>query len=615
MLYQDKLSAEEEIFMREEDILNRANSEEKVTDLPSALKKIANLQAARNIIEKKLLQTEKNTKGLESRLQISAQSLKELTSREANIKENFKNLRNGFIDILELAPIRENEKEKIIRLIEQDDIEKLSEKVKMIGNAQRNAQEYLISKISEFKEGVRVLSSKIDNKDIAAEISKLLENTNIDEIYLESEKKRLEKIKPLKVDTKKTQQKIKRNSQMRQTIAATPRLDETPQPGMVKKQVSIRREDMNFINIAITQAQNNSKDKVAKSKDEAPTPAIVMNGVFFSDEIEIKKENASSIKQYAVSNDMIKDSTEKVNNASITIENTDNKMIKNVSKALLKEEIKVSENKNIENQLDIVESSNDQSKSLSKSIKQINHSLRVPTPQIISRNPSVDRMPTPLKIEITTKKESKDISSKSSTLAYPLLRDNIRPDSPESCILFKQRIFSLLSNQISEKLKDQNLNFLSANLNDLLSLEIKTGLSLQDLILSRLKDYFLGKVDISIQTDADYKSDNLSTAYGPMIKGLMLLEKRNQQRKETDTRGSRIYGSVASSGIFAKASTCATEKSEKSSISTIPNSLGDWVKRMNAKVDEAYKAYVAEFAIEAQSKGYKKIRTEEASKL
>ncbi|CAG9327324.1 unnamed protein product [Blepharisma stoltei] len=649
MCYQDKLSGEIENYLREEAILTAANNDEKVTDLPSAQKKIQNLIAARTILEKKIMQSDKTIKGFETRIQVANQNLKELTASQAATKNNLNALKETFTTIIDLAPIKEIEKEKLADLVEKENYENLEENMKGISKAERKAQEYLIGKLTELKESVGNISSKIENKEISAEIGKILEDVKIDEVYLESEKIRQEKLaKPEKTETKKIL-KPRRSTVIKGQSAQTPKLDESPIPYKKQNTLMVRREDINLkSNSLIRQKEKEASQKLI---DNSPSPENITNQEFTPEDILDPKKEQESIFRHTESLPLT------INSPAIKTEKEIIKIEKKKEilerKIIPKEDIRpqsqnlekieektIHENSpiivKVEEVPDIkVETIDETIKDIKpeeENVKEIKNETEIvpkivmpqdelPSPASLDKFDNVvkssDELPSPLKIEITTKKESKDSNySKNSTYTSSIY-DN-RTETPDSIKFFKEKLFKILSHYSSEKLSELNINSQELKLSHLLEIELSQGLSLQEKIFSALRDFFSEKSEISVQTDGETKLDNLNASYGNMIKGLIMMEKRNKERKDTQnslTRGSRANQSVVSSGVLGKLSTSATEKIENPASINKPSTLIDWVKKINNRVEEAYQRFNAEFAIEAQKKGYKKVGLEESNRV
>lgn len=580
MTYNDKLSLDLENFRREEEILLKAANNDQVNDLSSAVKIMANMTAARNILAKKIRNLENTNKGLVNKIDITVAKNKDLFQLNVQLKEDIKNLKDSFLIVISKSSFVLKHQDKCKNYIENDKLSKLSLKLKNGEFKDSKTVETLAVALNELRESLKNLSSKTD-LETKHKLLKLVDSYQVDSLLQARIEKEAEEIRKAEAKTKAVSQRLmKRRStikassklfEIREDSAKTTR-DENSKLGLPlerieentnsseldislnrEPQIRIPKRDITAIPIRTESSKLSlSVDRIDKKESSSKLD------VLFPQE-ETNTSNSGSELQSISKFDAEAGSENNRKSALLDKEKKEAKyepstFVTEAEKFLI-DYIEKDNDLKIENRFDTEPTANTESScenllilksdSVKLSLKNITMNK-----EISENTKSSKKSNKYIKINANSSIRNKDRniinhlnSSESTSRSKPRVNnenpfiDNQKAmgfDATGDLNKFQESLIQILdknfkqSHALAQIKKDPILQ-------DILNFQLTHKLNLRTLIFNKLKEFFIEKLNCFTQTEGAVELNDIRKSYSYMIKGLLLKQKTKHHNTEITT--------------------------------------------------------------------------------
>ncbi|CAG9318378.1 unnamed protein product [Blepharisma stoltei] len=597
MVYNDKLSQEYETMLREDEILLKATAIDQINDLPSAMKAISTITAAKGILEKKLRNSERIIKGLENKISITVEKNRELFQENALIKEDISKLKSCSLLFVKKTYFIKEHQDICSKLVDKGKFKKLESKLQKEEFEEKKTVEKLIALFNDFRSALSSMALKCDY-ETKQKLLKIIDSYKIDSTLQEQACKQLEKNKQAEAKLKAAA--FQRNPKRRSTAKPSIRnaLKEEKQGMLAIEEKSEEKSG----------AEGRRRNKTAYQKsdlDQVPEKIIPPKIEILA--IEENKRNKSASQRAETDR-----SSEIFRNKSVPSQKIENTVeVTRLPSAKKKSQIFLTETEKISTFLENDKSDKEDKDILSNSLvdsKQDNLNL-----QSKSKNPSGFLLKEPetpikakqeIKINLELPQSTTEIIDKHPTsqsteaTSRSRVKHKIDYSYNNSSKLIRQQTSSIVKSfqdSLYQTLFQHQVNFQlnkNAKLEDLINYQIGENIKLKDLLVSKLKEHFRDKFSVFTQTDSESKINDFYNSYGHLIKGLLLKEKREMGEKNKDS--------------FKKILPVLKKVYEPDETEG-KRLLKDWINEETTKISLAIKEYRAEFDIETQSLGIKKL--------
>lgn len=580
MTYNDKLSLDLENFRREEEILLKAANNDQVNDLSSAVKIMANMTAARNILAKKIRNLENTNKGLVNKIDITVAKNKDLFQLNDQLKEDIKNLKDSFLIVISKSSFVLKHQDKCKNYIENDKLSKLSLKLKNGEFKDSKTVETLAVALNELRESLKNLSSKTD-LETKHKLLKLVDSYQVDSLLQARIEKEAEEIRKAEAKTKAVSQRLmKRRStikassklfEIREDSAKTSR-DENSKLGLPlerieentnsseldislnrEPQIRIPKRDITAIPIRTESSKLSlSVDRIDKmessSKLDVLFPQEETNTSNSGSELQsISKFNAEAGSENNRKSALLdKEKKEAKYEPSTFVTEAEKFLIDYIEK---------DNDLKIENRFDTEPTANTESscenllilKSDSVKLSLTNITMNK---EISENTKSSKKSNKYIKINANSSIRNKDRniinylnSSESTSRSKPRVNnenpfiDNQKAmgfDATGDLNKFQESLIQILdknfkqSHALAQIKKDPILQ-------DILNFQLTDKLNLRTLIFNKLKEFFIEKLSCFTQTEGAVELNDIRKSYSYMIKGLLLKQKTKHHNTEKTT--------------------------------------------------------------------------------
>lgn len=187
MSLNEALSKEYETYIKNEDELARAFEQEKITELPQALKKIERLFMAKKVIETKMENAIKDVNLMQSKL-ISIKEHNDYIRKEiVMVEEQRKQIKAAFNTFIEVSKLPDAQIEKVKKWAAKDKFAKIVEKFVAGELYPSKTLENIAIRIQGVREKVSELAMHTIDKDASQKLYKVLADLMVEDIVQNSE--------------------------------------------------------------------------------------------------------------------------------------------------------------------------------------------------------------------------------------------------------------------------------------------------------------------------------------------------------------------------------------------------------------------------------------------
>ena len=181
MLYEDKQSQENEVHLAEEEVLNEDNDVQP-KDYNTVVQKIKSLFTVRKILEKRRAQDEKIMTGLNNKIKVLTDKFNDMKDMNHKLIENSSSLSFCLESVINKLSIPATVKEKCLKYINKQKCQKLEGLFRVEEIFESYSMETVSNKFDELKEGIVTVSQAIKDENVKIKISKLINESKLDEV-------------------------------------------------------------------------------------------------------------------------------------------------------------------------------------------------------------------------------------------------------------------------------------------------------------------------------------------------------------------------------------------------------------------------------------------------
>jgi hypothetical protein len=183
----DALSKEYETYVKNEDELARAFEQEKITELPQAMKKIERLFMAKKVIETKMENAIKDANLMQSKLAAIKEQNDYVRKEIVMVEEQRKQIKSAFNSFIEVSKLPDAHIEQVKKWAAKDKFSKIVEKFAAGELFTAKTLENIAIRIQGVREKVSELAMHTIDKDASQKLYKVLADLMVEDIVQNSE--------------------------------------------------------------------------------------------------------------------------------------------------------------------------------------------------------------------------------------------------------------------------------------------------------------------------------------------------------------------------------------------------------------------------------------------